>query len=611
MRWMLSVALAALMSGVSTAQAQSPRVSLSDALNNALANGCTGAATGAAPSARGLFTADEIRVDNPVVRYQRPPAEAAILFGDIRFQTKQTENENYVDATSELEDETWYNVLRPIYSNEDGRISAFSLELPASPNSEEETGPDSLPPLDSSYRTFNLEEEPGASVNYVRVTLSVSQVADVTTTSRPHQGVRIESGLRSLCTISRTETRTINYDVVSSFGYVNDRAGPRSPTSLANPAPLVSAGALGSATAVGANRAQDNVLRRERGLNALIERLRRRAARLLESEAGYVQLASLDQGYVPAAPQIRNHTLIFDLVGGVVNTERKPTDLEGGFSADSVIANAGAAVAFRNVLRGGDALLLGFGLGYESTESQSYADPNSTANQGGGDSEAFTGSAFVGWSIGALTLTTTASYGSSDQTYERYFSAQGDDWARLAGALDQTYTAASLQAQYAKSFGGFTLSPRVSFTYAEYETERYIESASLVGAGGGGAGLALEYAPVKDEWTEGRIGITASYVWPLGADGVLEFGVGADAVFVGDAETPLRTAYFAQDQRQGGARFPIIYAVDSLDDQYYDVTASLSADFGNGFQPYVSVFSRQGHKYTESEGVFFGLRFTH
>jgi hypothetical protein len=82
--------------------------------------------------------------------------------------------------------------------------------------------------------------------------------------------------------------------------------------------------------------------------------------------------------------------------------------------------------------------------------------------------------------------------------------------------------------------------------------------------------------------------------------------VGADAVFVGDAETPGRVAYFVQDQRATPAA--INYDVDDLDDQYFDVNFSVAMRFENGVQPFIGAFTRVGHEYIDSNGVLAGLR---
>jgi hypothetical protein len=464
----------------------------------------------------------------------------------------------------------------------------------------------------------------GASSLTVRVTPTYTET---TTAVRTVRSGLVGNGLGVLCGSQATRIQQISgatADVTFSF---NDSAGTRVGAPPAVSITPGSGGAsIGSSSGQGqtSSRAQDAIVRREKGLSAFFERLKRKASQKKRPDA--VVVASNDPAFMPYFDDTPSATFVADVSGGAFNIDRARTDLEGGFSADSVVINAGAGVLFDSLVSERDQLLFGLAAGYEDTESVSEAAL--AADRNTSESTAWTGSAYASWTSaplqlgfkdpGFVSVALAGLYGEGDQTYDRTFTARyltqttvsggvsSSSFASvsedLRGQSDQSFNSVSLQLSAAQSFGPLTVSPRGSFSSVRFKTGGYSES----GGGTTRGGLALTYAPVADQWTETRIGAGAVLRTFASEALALDVGVGVDTIFIGDASTPKRVAYFAEDLRANPV--PIRYSVDDLDSQYYDVNASVTATFGNGVEAFLNGFSRQGHSYIDVTGAVVGVR---
>lgn len=630
MRRLLSgLATVALIAGIAPRAAEAQ--SLQEALRNALDEGCRASASGAGLLSAGEFAAPVQRTE-PGARptqlsYQVTAAGTPITpVDDWRFipqgtiqdflaaspafeQARIPQADSNTDGIIDERDQTFPN--DPLAFDANGNpVIAYVL-----PGGEQETingntffGPRfRVPPaLENDGNGDGIARRQTFSVRIVE-----SRPIDFISEVAPLGSVQIGAGLRSLCS-SRTVTNGSTDTIYASNFSLNTTAGLKSPTAGAGSG-FGSSGAFGAfasgfASGAGANQAQDGVLRRERGLASLIERLRRRAEEWRASRP--VQYASLNED-VPN--NTRNHTVLVDVAGGIVNVDRAVTPLEGGFSGDSAVANLGAAIAFKDALGDDDALLLGGTLGFERTDTTGFGGPNGRSRSEGDTTSA---ALFVGWTTppvslfgepATATFTLTGAYSNGDLSYAREFgvafAGQPTVLDELSGDAEQTSTTLAFHMQFSQPIGDWTVTPRASVTYVEYETDGYSETVTDASNNG----LALRYANVEDEWIESRLGLAVLYAKPLREDVVLDIGVGADAIFVGDAETPLRTAYFAQDLR--ATPFPVVYNVDDLDEQYYDLSLSVGLAFANGFSPYVTAFTRQEHEYIESDGLIAGVRY--
>jgi hypothetical protein len=361
------------------------------------------------------------------------------------------------------------------------------------------------------------------------------------------------------------------------------------------------------------------VVRREKGVFAFFERLKRKSRQQQQAARQAIQVASADPTYVPEAvfTEESRWTLVTDLVGGVVNVDRAKTELEGAYSADSGFIHAGVGVGYQGLFSEADQILFGLSGGYDRTETT--AEGSSASGRGEAEATSWNPSAYAGWTSPPLktgfkdpllaSLSLAALYGEGDQDYQRSFTAtpvSGPSVTDLMnGSAEQTFRALTASVSASQKIGNVTLSPRASYSMLKVETGGFSETLGR-GDQGGNNGLALRYAPVEDDWTEARIGAGATWRVFTGETMALDIGSGVDVVFVGSPETSLRTAFFVQDLR--GAAVPIVYGVDDLDDQYVDLSASVSASFSNGVELFLAGFSRQGHDYIDATGLQAGLR---
>lgn len=284
--------------------------------------------------------------------------------------------------------------------------------------------------------------------------------------------------------------------------------------------------------------------------------------------------------------------------------------------------SVGAALAYQGEAADDTVWLIGGSIGYENLELDSESD---VANSSTSESEFLSGSAFVTASTtpsagksenpAQYSFTASYTYGDGDQDYERRFEADfqpvfGGDIEtatdRLASSIGQSYQTASLQASVTKPLGNLLFTPRVGLSYTRFETDGHAEN----NVDGADNGLALEYEASEDEWLEGRVGASVVALFGMSESATLEIGASADAVFVEDAETPVRVAYFQQDLRPQTERAALLYNVDDLDTEFYDLGLSVAAQFSNGFRPYAAIYTREGHDYISSKGAVFGFKST-
>ena len=446
--------------------------------------------------------------------------------------------------------------------------------------------------------------------------------------------IGLGSELRSVCTtIGETSTGFIENGGVSedfTFNANGGLQGITDPSSI-SPSSLSTTGLSGTAGSNGAQALQDRelTLRRDQSLWSRIQRLwsrgdRERDRRRREQAALRPYKVAALGSYAPAPqPAIRDYSFVTDLSGGAVNVDRSATDLEGAFSADSFVVNAGAGVLFHGNGIEGSTLLLGGALSYEETQADGESLGNSGQTQSfrsETESETLITSAFASWTSGPiggdaeqggrLNLTASYSFGTADTNYSRDFSTTierdgvEDRIIRdiFKDDVDQTFQTLTVRGSYNHQLGDLTLTPRASASWVRFETDAHEEESIASGT----SSLALRYEAVEDDWTELRVGAAATYRAPTGRATALRLGVGVDAVFVGDAETPERTAFFAQDLRANPT--PIVYSVDDLDSEYFDINLSIALENGSRFEPYLAGFSRQGHDYLDTQGGLIGIR---
>lgn len=625
-KFRIGVAVAAIGCGASPALA-APGQSLDEAINSLLSDGCGAGGTGQ----RLLSSGDFSKVSMFTPRGAPTLDEFQILRrpqGGTDYSGVQTGG--FVDNWRAAGVVTPSLSGDPIAPRSESEIAyRLNIDVPEGPDHTEDS-PEILAGFDpQNFAGTNLEEEHQENqfnINDVRIRATISQNFDVRTSYTPN--AQIGTGLASLCTgtaLAANQPRTDTYDFDFQF---NNQPGARSVAgSVGGLGGIGTASPTPSGTrGLAAIQAQEGVARRQGGLTSLIDRLSRKAKQERRREAAQrsYQIASLDAVGPPnsAPPRTASASIVFDASAGILNVDRSETALEGSFSAESVVANLGGAVVFAGPFQSDDQALLGLGVNFERTKSD-RAD-GLAINTSSFESDAVTISAFIGWTSEALgspdspaTVSTmfSVAYGTGDQSYGRRFNfyrdratispgSAPDASNTLEGDVDQTFTSVSAQASYTKAYGAVSLQPRISATFVRFETEGHKES---VRAGEQDNGFALEYAPVEDEWAEVRVGGTVAYTGQLSERALWQVALGVDSVFVLDAETPDRTAFFVQDLRQAG-RVPIIYSVDNLDDQYYDMTVSVSGSFENGLQPSMSFFTRQGHEYIEAHGVLVGLR---
>ncbi|MEL7546154.1 MAG: hypothetical protein AAGJ84_05855 [Pseudomonadota bacterium] len=626
------------------------RVTLEDAINGLLANGCQGTYIESEDRyVGGLLTADEFEAGTPTrtgtperIEYDYSVYSANVVGQEPEIDAEASTREALVDPPPDWD--VVFDSAPPAASGvvPDGVIDLFidTDDLAA-----------------TFYYTGNSPtptNAPGGQQDPFEVEAIRTVFAEVTNSFGPGKnsggGALLGGGLETLCTTQTAAYEQEETTRRSTFFGFDASAGQKiggsiSPTVAPGGVPVLG-GAVGSNA--GSVRAQEGLARREGGLRAIFSRLRKKAERenreeerAREQAARGIQLASI--GTIPisalssgtiTAPRDRPFTLVTDLSGGFVNIERQETDLASAFDADSVVINASAALLFGDDTATDSSLLFGGAVSFESTESETSSGENNLFDQF--ETEAWTGSVFAGWNSNAFDFGGTdnaawsfsllGSAGQGDQTYDRSFSQEytpdlgvdsdmdGEADVAIAsgqfgGDVDQDFMSVSLQSSLSVGLGGVTVAPRASVTWAQFETGAHEESMTGV-ASMGGEGLALRYEAVEDEWVESRLGGSLTYSALISDTTVLDLTLGSDAIFVSDAETPIRTAFFAQDLR-GADAAQIRYNVDDLDDQYFDVNVSAALDFSSGWQPYVSYFTRQGHDYIDAQGGLFGVRLTY
>lgn len=476
--------------------------------------------------------------------------------------------------------------------------------------------------------------QPDNTLNFVRAILAETQTVSTVTETGPTSAASMGLGiaLTSVCTTqSSPQLGERITEFTSDFLNTNidgGTFGAAGPVGLTNP-PTNSI--LSSTGTNGAQALQNRelTLRRDQSLWSRIQRLwsrgdRERDRRRREQAALRPYKVAALGSYAPAPqPAIRDYSFVTDLSGGAVNVDRSATDLEGAFSADSFVVNAGAGVLFHGNGIEGSTLLVGGALSYEETQADGESRPSSGQTQSfrsETESEALITSAFASWTSGPiggdaeqggrLNLTASYSFGTADTNYSRDFSTTierdgvEDRVVRdiFKDDVDQTFQTLTVRGSYNHQIGDLTLTPRASASWVRFETDAHEEESIVSGT----SSLALRYEAVEDDWAELRVGAAATYRAPTGPTTALRLGVGVDAVFVDDAETPERTAFFAQDLRANPT--PIVYSVDDLDSEYFDINLSIAFENGSRFEPYLAGFSRQGHDYLDSQGGLIGIR---
>ncbi len=476
-----------------------------------------------------------------------------------------------------------------------------------------------------------------ANVNFFNIDLSLDRTYQVRT-DIVASSEGLGDPLLSICgTIGAPGEETVRYSVSTGFEFNID--GPNT-TDL--PGLLPSAGGgltpAGSASGLGpqANQNRDLTIRRDRSLLAQVRRLFARDQRDRERErrrdalARPIILASRDGAFaypngVDTAP--RNYNFVADVSGGAVNIDRRETPLEGAFTADSLSINASAGVIFHGGDINGSSLLIGAGISHEETETEGEA-PRATSGgtsslTSSADTEAQSASAFISWTSAAFAqepgkdsrFAVTLSYtnGTAEQDYQRDFATTFLPDASMENqviaetfrdSVEHEFESISLHASMTRVTGNWTLTPHIAANHVTFSTNPHAEETSA-----GLGALALDYQGVDDEWTELRAGFALGYRSEIDrTSAAIRWSVGVDAIFVEDAETPERTAFFLQDQR--AQRAPIVYQVDDLDSEYFDLNFGVALETGTAFEPYATVFTRTGHEFLDMNGAVIGLRAT-
>lgn len=468
-------------------------------------------------------------------------------------------------------------------------------------------------------RTRVVDFEPVAGGDFVRAqnpTLVANTYRIATTESerRPAAGL-LGDDLALLCTTESSSQQEVTRVIESTFAF-NSEGVPNGPTTVAitGPTPVTPTTAgYGSASASGhayAQAIQEEIDREDDTITWLFKK-----AKMLFSER---KVASAGDIYMP---QDRSFVLILDASKNWVDVKRSETPLEGGFQADSVLVKTGATVAVPDAFSRGDLLLVGGSLTFEDTKSSGSTAP---AQRSSFKTEGLSGSAFAAWSpepfsIGfeadmALTFKLIGTYGTGDLDYMRKFDAsyrpsqQSNNIVTvsdtLQGRLSQEGSAISFHVQAEQPVGSFVFRPRASVLFGRFEKESMHEQVT----DGFDNGLGMRFYGNADEWTEWRVGGQISFSEKLSDKVKLTLSIGADAVFVDDAETPVQTASFVQDLR--AAPHIISYRIDNLDNEFYDLSATASLELDNRVGIYATAYTREGHSNTELTGIEIGLRLT-
>ena len=642
-RTMLSVS-GAMILGISPEAAAQAKVSLQDAINGMLANGCLG------NGSVGMFQEEDIVQQELSLAEQNIVRTGGFSAGQAVFLVTSIDGEELDENQLSIITDNYSGLISIVACNSEScDIDSLGVNADNESIVFDQNNPDMG--LFGTYAVLNFGDDIhidsffddvlGSGNRANSLTIEVTQQVEhaFNQKSGPSIGLPLDQGLRDLCstTTRTTGLKSFTQQLTFSFNLTNESKGSvTTPASaIGGTVGLTSGQSIGSAT-----RTQEGVARRQGGLSALIERLRRKFKK--ERAERYVQYAMLGDK-LPYMPQEKSYTVVTDAAGGVINLDRNPTELDSSaYSADSAFASIGAAVVFHGTLDDEPDWILGGSLGYETVDSSKTSGANAFS-RAESETENISFSGFLGWSSSPFSIdgednarayvTASATYGQGDQTYKREFEAtyqsgvelNADDeyeavttsvFDQMTGGIDQSYWSGSLQATVSGKFENLTVAPRASVTYVKFKSDGLTEEVSSSGVREGtgsyaGGALALDYAPVEDEWVETRIGSALTLDFPMTRTSIFQVGASMDAVFVGDAETPRRTAWFAQDLRTGADRAPILYDVEDLDDQFYDVSVSASAQFSNGVQPYLSYFSRESHKYIDSSGVVAGVRFVY
>jgi hypothetical protein len=672
---MKRLALLALVSmsatGTKIAAAQK---SLEDSINDLLRNNCRGAGSGETGFSGGLFSDvagesdfERALLSTSTVREQ--DGDISVFDLDSTVDVGGIETQEDVDPNSFTvatnDDGTPFRLTTPsVWFDEDlliidlnagdqdpdidfnqGDVARFISEEDLPPGTPSAFFP-RFPDNDADFsQTFEIR------LDYTDTTTSVNQLS-------LRDDIAVGAGLRDICTGRETMTTTADFQAVARFAF-NGSGGlgtaPGTPSSFGSTSSLTLSNTSGAGLTPSGDF--DAVKRLDQSHSASLERLRRKADaerrredrprrrdredRNDRRERGgepvgalqSFQVASLSNVSWPQsatsstraqAPSLRRFTFVTDLSAGAVNIDRAPTALEGGYDADSFFVNGAAALVFHGQTLKSSSLMLGGSVTYEETESNRVSTSGSNGtSRTGFESESLSGAVVAAWTSaplgaadgtgGRLNAEVRFGFGDGEQSYVREFTAtfeEDSDRAAVSDALgdavDQDFSAVSLAAQFIQPLGKWTLTPRVRVSWVEFNTDAHEEEA----LDGENNGLALRYEAVSDEWVETRVGSSLDFTDQFGNGIEWSAGVGFDAVFVGDAETPERTAFFAQDLRGAGA-VPIVYSVDDLDSEYYDVNLRSSLRFANGVQLFGAAFTRQGHDYLDLTGGLVGIRLSY
>jgi hypothetical protein len=347
------------------------------------------------------------------------------------------------------------------------------------------------------------------------------------------------------------------------------------------------------------------------------------------TDDGYIRLASADGGLgligdAAGEGPFGVETMI-DLRGGWSKLKRDQTSLENGFDGRSLWGQLAVTAELS------DALSVAGSFGYTASRGE-FNGVNSAGEANLFKEKSYTGGLYLLNSTpipgeGELNLAVGAFYGGGDGSVERTFATTrtsnyfidiiqpgggvntlpfvrtgpvSDD---LLGEYNTRNYGFSAAASVSAPLGAFTLTPGVEFTYFNFRQSDYDEEARDAFNNG----LALVYSDFKDEWTETRIGAALSRGFCLFGRRVTWEAYG-DLVLTGGADTPTRTARFAEDLRV--APYVLSYEVDDLDKAFGRFGLAGALALKDDLEVFIGGETTAGHDYLTVRTVFAGIRFT-
>jgi outer membrane autotransporter protein len=279
--------------------------------------------------------------------------------------------------------------------------------------------------------------------------------------------------------------------------------------------------------------------------------------------------------------------------GSVGSGDRDGTSREAGYDIDAWSVTLGADYRLR------DNLIAGAAVGYTSSET------DLDGNGGSLDADGYNFSLYGTWfEESGLYVDGIVSFGSSDYDQERKirYSIGSTVVEQTARAdFDGSEWSASVGGGYQMYSGPWSYGPTVRLEYISTDVDGYDEKASAPGAAGGGWTTRIEDQDL-DSFTS-RIGGEVAYAWST-SWGVLLPSAQLEWVHEFEDNAGDVVGYYLQDTSQTAFSLK----TDDLDQNYFDLTLGLSAQFAEGRTGYVSFRKLFGYDDFDAYTVHAGLR---